>query len=148
MYVVEINRPLFDLPDTHPAKLFLLAFIECREQCVGRHHDWTGEVPIEQEWFSETDGRHWTFSGFAYSFLAIDVELDGYLANASQVIEEERFVIGCLPRLRTLMGECAVAARTADNQPVLQLVDLVVTMLDLWERAIRHAANQSGGERS
>jgi hypothetical protein len=142
------NRQLLELPDSHPAKRFLLAFIVCGEECLGREIGWGDNQAIEQEWYSETDGKHWTFSGFAYSYLAFDIELDGYLANAPKLTEEEEFVLGKLPYLRTLMSECSAAARAADNQPILELVSLVVKMLELWERAIRYRESKLGGQGS
>jgi hypothetical protein len=141
-YVEERNRPLFDLPDAHPAKRFLLAFIACREQCVGRESDWNGQTPIEQAWLSQVDGKQRTFSAFAYQYLAFDVELDGYLTAAPHLTESEEGALRGFPHVRSLMSECSAAARAADNRPMLELVSQVLGMLELWERAIRYRESE------
>ena len=134
MHIESMNRPVLALDDAHPAKKFLRAFIDCKENCVGRHHDWTGEKPIEQEWKSATDGRIWAFSAFAYMFLSFDIELDGFLENTPYPTESEAVAAQQLPILRALMDECAQAARQGGNNDILLLTDQVMTMLSLWEQ--------------
>ena len=134
MHIENMNRPVLKLDDSHPAKRFLTAFIDCRMDCVGRHHDWTGEKPIEQEWRSATDGKVWTFSGFAYRALSFDIELDGFLQNAPSLTESETCAARQIPLLRTLMEECAQAAQQNENHDILELTDQVMIMLSLWEQ--------------
>jgi hypothetical protein len=137
MRTKSLNRSVFKLDDDHPAKKFLRAFIACKENCVGRHHDWTGEVPIEQQWTSATDGRVWTFSGFAYSFLSFDIVLEGFLKNTPSLTDDERYTVKQIPLLRSLMQECAQAAQQDDNREILPLIDQVMQMLSLWEEYLR-----------
>ena len=106
----ELNAPIFELDDRHPAKRFLEAFIDCLANCVGRHHDWNGQTPIEQEWKSSIDGRVWTFSGFAHAFLSFDIVLDGFLENAPSLTSSETWAAKRLPLLRLMMNECATGA--------------------------------------
>src|SRR5882672_7714806 len=78
----KYNPLVLALDDSHPAKRFLEAFLDCRADCVGRQHDFNGQVPIDQSWTSSTDGRVWTFSGFAYAFLSLDLLLDEFHQSA------------------------------------------------------------------
>jgi hypothetical protein len=134
MRTESLNRRVLKLDGAHPAKKFLRAFIDCKINCVGRHHDWNGQVPIEQEWKSATDGMVWTFSGFAYTFLSLDIVLDGFLENAQNLTASERFALQHIPRLQQLMEECAQAAQQDGNRDILELTDQVMTMLGLWKQ--------------
>jgi hypothetical protein len=136
MHIEEINAPVFELDDMHPAKRFLEAFLDCLDDCVGRQHGLKG-TPIDHEWRSATDGRLWTFSGFAYTFLSYDIELDGFLTNAPALTESETDAIGKIPKLREYMRECAEACRRDGNKEILALTDQVNQLLDLWEEYIR-----------
>ena len=42
------------------------------------------------------------------------------------------------PRLRSLMIECAQAARESDNSEILAATDQVLEMLDRWEDYLRY----------
>jgi len=134
MRTEELNEPIFDLDDSHPAKRFLDAFIECKSDCVGRQYDFEGQSPIEQRWRSASDGRPWTFSGFAYGYLSRDIVLDGFLDNIPYLTESETADAEQLPAMRTLMNECADAARQSGNSEILELTDQVLQMLDLWQQ--------------
>jgi hypothetical protein len=131
MYLEELNRPVFDLDDAHPAKRFLTAFVECRTDCVGREIAPPGDA-IDQKWQSDSDGRAWTFSAFAYGYLAFDIELDGFMTAAPRLTESEIWAIEQLPRFHLLMSECAAAATQCGNIDCLQLVKMVLNMLILW----------------
>jgi hypothetical protein len=134
MRTESLNRRILKMADAHPAKKYLRAFIDCKRDCVGLDHDWGGQVPIEQEWRSATDGRVWTFSAFAYSFLSLDIVLDGFLENARNFTASEEFAFQQIPRLRQRMQECAQAAEHDHNRDILELTDQVMTMLSLWEQ--------------
>ncbi len=138
MDVYEINRPLFSLPESHPAHRFLRAFITCRRDCVGREivlpadkHD-----PVDQEWYSISDDRTWSFSALAYTFLSFNVELDGWLTDAPCLTEAEKGVLDKLPYLRTLLSECVAAAIGEKNTEILVMIEQVRGLLDLWETCI------------
>jgi hypothetical protein len=131
----NMNRRILALDDEHPAKKFLTAFIDCRENCVGREIDFgDGEPPVEQDWISTTDGRRWTFSGFAYAFISLEFELDAFATGAPFLYRSERRPRPTLPMLRQLMTECAQAARESDNQEIVELTDMIQNMFDLWEQ--------------
>jgi len=138
MHIERLNQPVFELDDAHPAKRFLLAFIECRTECVGRELTPPDEVPVDQQWTSAIDGRLWTFSAFAYGFISTDIELDGFLATAPRWTESETWALAELPRYRTLMDECAQAANQCGNTDCLELVDIVARMLDLWDEYLSY----------
>jgi hypothetical protein len=139
MRIHQINRPLFDLPQTHPARRFLEAFIACRSNCVGREIAYRGREheAIDQTWTSATDNRLWRFSGFAYMYISFTVELDGWLTNSPTPTQYENSTLKELPRLRTLMEECREACVVANNDAVLVLTNQVIDLLDLWEECIR-----------
>ncbi len=133
MRTEELNKPIFELDDSHPAKQFLQAFIDCLGNCVGRELGLDGETSIDHAWISSTDGRVWRFSGFAYAFLSFDIVLDGFLENAPYLTSSETWAAERLPLLRTMMNECAQAARQGGNNEILELTDEVQQMLSLWE---------------
>lgn len=89
MRIEDLNRPVLALDDAHPAKRFLIAFIECLENCVGQELGLGEDPPIDQQWTSAVDGRTWKFSGFAYMFLAFDIALDGFLTDARHLTASE-----------------------------------------------------------
>lgn len=140
MRMVRMNRKVLSLDDAHPAKRFLLAFIDCKADCVGRELGSGEEVPIEQAWKSATDGRVWTFSGFAYMFLSLDISVDEYLGKPPSKNELETFTVGTVPLLRLLIQECAQAAQHDGNSEILKLTDQVLKRLDLWEEFLRFRA--------
>jgi hypothetical protein len=127
----SLNPCVLALDDSHPAKKFLLAFIECRDDCVGL--ELGPDEPIDQEWPPVTDGKVWTFSGFAYSFLSLDILLDEFHQSIPCPNEANANWPWNLPRVRSLMHECAQAARQSGNDEILELTDQVLEMLDLWD---------------
>jgi|SRR5580704_8759093 hypothetical protein len=132
----QMNRRVLALDDTHPAKRFLTAFMDCTANCAGREVALDGETPIDQAWISDSDRRPWTFSGLMYAFLCFDIELDGFLTNAPQLTASEISGREQMPRLRSMMAECAQAARQSGNSEILELTDQVQQMLNLWEQYI------------
>jgi hypothetical protein len=132
------NARVLALDDSNPAKRFLCAFLDCRENCAGRELDLGGQVPIDQAWASGTDGRVWKFSDFVYTFLCYTIELDGILTDALSLTASETAARNQIPKLHTMMAECAQAARESGNNEILKLTDQVRQMLDLWEQYIAH----------
>jgi hypothetical protein len=98
-----LNPRVLALDDSHPVKRFLLAFIECRGNCVGLALD--PDEPIDQEWESFSDGRVWTFSGFAYAFLSLDIALDDFHHRIPCPTDSSTNWPWNLTRLRSLMHE-------------------------------------------
>ena len=137
-HTANLNRPVFELDDAHPAKRFLSAFMECRANCSQRELGCDGERPIEQTWVSEIDGKSWTFSGFIYTFICFDIELDGFLDSAGCLTASEANAAKELPPLRSLMNECSHAAQQSGNQEILVLADPVLDMLGLWEQYLSY----------
>lgn len=138
MRIEDLNRPVLALDDAHPTKRFLIAFIECLENCVGQELGLGEDPPIDQQWTSAVDGRTWKFSGFAYMFLAFDIVLDGFLTDARHLTASEIGAAEELPKLRTMMHECAAAARRDDNSEVVEMTDEVLQMLDRWEEYLNY----------
>lgn len=138
MRIESKNRKVLELDDSHPAKRFVEAFIDCRMTCAGRELDLGGQVPFDQAWTSATDGRVWTFSGFIYSFICFDIELDGCLQNVRNLTPSEIEADQKLPRLRSMMNECAEAARQSGNSEILELTDQVLELLSLWDEYLSY----------
>jgi hypothetical protein len=134
LHIERLNRPVLALDDAHPAKRFLTEFIECRANCVGRELGSDEDMPIDQAWTSSLDSKVWTFSSFAYRILAFDIELDGFLESAPYLTASETGAARELPIYRSLMHECAEAARQSDNSEILELTDHVLEMLGLWDQ--------------
>jgi hypothetical protein len=138
MRVESKNRKVLELDDSHPARRFVEAFIDCRMSCAGRELDLGGQVPIDQAWTSASDGRVWTFSGFIYSYICFDIELDGFLQRVPNLTPSEVEAARELPRFRLMMNECAEAARQSGNSEILELTDRVLEMLTLWEEYLSY----------
>ena len=145
MRVESKNRAVLTLDDSHPAKRFVEAFIDCRMSCAGRELDLGGQVPIDQAWTSTTDGKVWTFSGFMYSFICFDIELDGFLQNVPNLTPSEVAASKELPRLRKMMNECEAAARQTGNNDILELTDQVLEMLGHWEEYLSYRKEMASG---
>jgi hypothetical protein len=151
MHIYRVNRPLFSLPESHPAHRFLRQFIKCQQNCVGREIPYRGRehLAVDQEWFSATDKRMWHFSGLAYMYISFTVELDGWLTDAPAATESEKSTLENLPYLRTLLGECKEACLDNGNTTVLAMVEQVEEVLDLWEFCIeerlRRCREKKGG---
>jgi hypothetical protein len=136
-HIRRMNRKVLAFPDWHPAKMFLLAFLQCRRDCIGQHHSFDGQSPIDQAWISSADGKQWLFSEFAYMFLAFDVELDGFENDAPKLTDSEIAILEQLPYLRLLMRDCTEAAKREGNKEILKMNKQVLEMLGLWEDCIR-----------
>ncbi len=130
-----LNSRVLALDDSHPAKKFLSAFMECRSNCVGLEID--PDEPIDQQWQSVSEDRVWTFSGFAYTFLSLDIDLDDFHQRNPSSTELNSDWPWNVPRLRCLMLECAEAARQSGNDEILELTDQVLEMLGLWEEYLK-----------
>jgi hypothetical protein len=145
--IEESNRRVLQLADSHPAKRFLEAFIDCQMNCLGRELGDRGE-PIDQEWMSSTDGRRWTFSGFAYAFLALDFALDDF-AEGVPFLSLESGAARDASILRTMVIECADASRRNGNNEVVELADQILKMLDRWDEyaIFRETALSNGSDK-
>lgn len=133
MNVARLNQEIFSLPDSHPARRFLQAFMECRRDCVGKE---ASDYPIDQEWFSDTDRKSWSYSDFAYKFLSFDIVLDGWLTSSPQRTADEERWSAELPRWRALLNECNNAAECEENYAILPVIAQVLKMFELWEQCI------------
>jgi hypothetical protein len=138
VHIEHMNRPVLLLDDAHPAKRFLIAFMDCRANCVGRELGSDEDRPIDQAWESTSDGKTWTFSEFAYKILSFDIELDGFLQNAPSPTPSEILAAENLPLFRSMMHECADAARQSGNAEILELTDEVLEMITLWEQYLSY----------
>lgn len=133
MHVRRLNPKILKFPESNIARRFLDAFIECRRDCVGVE---ASDDPIDQTWVSPSEAKEWSYSAFAYKFLAFDVILDGWQSGAPEMTESERFYLTQFPRMRALLCECENAA-VADNNPrLIPIIAKVSRMLDLWEQCI------------
>ncbi len=133
MHVEDLNGPVWELDDAHPAKRFLDAFVDCRSTCAGRELGLDGRKSIDQQWRSASDGRVWTFSGFVYMFLCFDIVLDGFLESTPNPTASETAAAKELPLLRSMMHECAEAARESGNGEILELTGQVLGLLNRWD---------------
>ncbi len=136
MHIRRLNEPLFELDEEHPAREFLEAFIECRRLCIGQELPLPFGNGLDQRWWSSIDNKEWTFSGFAYAYLAVDVVLDGWLSSVPYLTESEKLAIERLPRVIALVTECQDAAKADGNDAVLQLAEIAEKALSHWKRCI------------
>ena len=60
--------------------------------------------------------------------------LDGLLENCPTLTASETVEAQEIPRLRSMMEECAQAAQRDGNHDILELTDQVMEMLSLWEQ--------------
>jgi hypothetical protein len=133
------NAPLLLLPEKHPARRVLIAQAECRRDCVGRELSWEGsnQQPIDQEWQAIATHRKWTFSGFAYTFLAFDLILHGWLDHPRTIAPDEAGFLEKSPLMKALLAECQLAAQKNSNEPILQLIEQVGDFIDIWDNSVR-----------
>ncbi|MCC9608920.1 hypothetical protein LOC68_07840 [Blastopirellula sp. JC732] len=136
MKVRKLNHQIFELPSNHPARAFLEEFIECRTECVGREIALSGDTPVDQEWFSRIDGKHWLFSNLMYKYISFDIQLDGWLTGAPTLTDSERYDLEMIPVVRGLLLECREEAIRHKNDSVLELISRVEHLLWLWENCI------------
>jgi hypothetical protein len=141
VHVHKLNQEIFELPESHPARRFLLAFMECRRDCIGLE---ASDDPIDQEWFSQSDREVWSYSKFAYKYLAFDIVLEGWLTHAPRRTPNEQHCLNQLVRWRELMSECEIAAECDNNHTIIPIIHQVLHMFDLWEQCImaRDAATE------
>lgn len=137
MHIRRLNAALFGLDATHPAKVFLEAFIQCRRNCVGRELD-----GIDQRWWSTLDQREMQFSSYAYQRISFDVVLDGWLENAPELTQSEQVTFATLPNEVLRMRECRAAAATAGNAAVVELTGQILEMYALWNLALETRKQQ------
>src|ERR1041384_7663739 len=118
--VDRINRPILDaFPGDHPAVRALRIHVEARRVCTGREIAWPNQehLAIEQTWISQTDGQRWTFSQFAYSYIAFDLVIGGWLPEPDGKIQPfEAEFLKELSRLRQLLDECDEAAQSEERR--------------------------------
>ncbi len=131
MDIQQHHDAILSLADSHPAKRFLVAFLQCKDECVGQHHLWTEKSPIEQAWVS-SDGKKWLFSDFAYEFLSLDLVLEGPNDKDSEQRTMQKIQL-----MRSLIKECSNAAKNDGNIEILKLTERVIQMLRLWEEFIQ-----------
>jgi hypothetical protein len=125
-------QQILTLAAGHPAREFLCAFTDCLDRCGGCELG-LYEQPIDQRWVSSLDGEEWTFSTFVYKYLAVDLLLDGFVANSDKWTTSESWALSGLPRFRILIAECTDAAARCGNADCLELTSLVTRMLDRWD---------------
>jgi|SRR5581483_3785509 len=137
--IYRLNRPLFALPEQHPARRFLVSLMDCQRDCVGKEIAYRGQerLAVDQEWFSRVDVRTWQFSSFAYEHLSYAIELDGWVSGSPTPTGEEIATMQRLPHLRQLMTECKEACIADNNAAVLQMTRQVDNVIDLWETCIQ-----------
>jgi len=118
------NAPLIELPDSHIAKLTVIAHAECWRDCVGQELSWPGRESeaFDQEWRSILLDGPFSFSSYAYSFIAFDLILHEWLTHPAFVTEPEKNAIVAVPLLDALLDECECAANAEQNARVLDRI--------------------------
>lgn len=116
------NNPLRELPDSHPAKLAVIAHAECCRDCVGREIEWPGREreAFDQSWQSRLLDQRFAFSSYAYVFLSFDLILEEWITHPPQATESEKQTVAAAPFLEALLCECQQAASEAGNVRVLE----------------------------
>jgi hypothetical protein len=140
MHVIKINKPLFKLPKSHPAIQFLEAFIDCRQNCIGKEIQ---DDTLDYKWYSQSENREILYSSFAYQYLAFDIILDGWLTNAPTITPDEQHWLNQLPHWRELMNECKIAAIKENKIKFLEMQSQVINLFDLWEKCIRYRIDKT-----
>jgi hypothetical protein len=127
------------LPDSHVAKLTVIAHAECRRDCVGREIPWRGreDEAFDQMWQSDLLGRHFSFSSYAYCFLSFDLILYEWITHPSHVTELEKSLIVAVPLEETLLDECERVASDKESTRVLDRITQI-----RWFNALRLQATR------
>ncbi len=128
----------------HPAKEMLLRHARCRKNCAGREIAWPNQTPLEQEWFSMTEQRKYTFSGLIYGFICFDPDYRGWTETAppESLRDEDRGAIEQLPRIVAIINECKAAATQDRNFEILKLLPFVDDYLEALGRCIMSIIEQ------
>lgn len=141
------NRPLLALPKDHPALQVLIAHSRCRRFCACREIPWiNGPPPIEQEWYSQTLNRRFSFSSIIYAFVSFTLVLEEWLSHPPHVTENEKSTLREISRNLAVLDECEAAAVSAANTPILELTPMAREFFVSWERAIRRRIAEDGLE--
>jgi hypothetical protein len=132
------NNPLHALPDSHPAKVLLLAHAECRQTCFGREIAFRGyeEEAFDQEWQSVLLGRRFDFSAYAYICISFDLILEEWLTHPPYATKG-KMIVAAMPFHHRLLDECEQAATSQGNVRILELLPQVREWLDLYLLAIQ-----------
>jgi hypothetical protein len=130
------NKPILQLPSSHPARRALEQHLECRFQCVGRE---LGDVApaIDQEWYSAVRGRNYSFSAFAYEVISFDLILHGWVTHPPELAEDEKWWLDVSPHLRAQIDECLAASEADGNTEIIELVGMVNEWFDLMDESVR-----------
>lgn len=138
------ERLVRTFPSDHPAKDLLIRHSQCRKNCAGREIAWPKQQPIEQEWFSITEQRKFTFSGLIYGFICFNADYQGWTQTAppERLRDEDHWAIKQLPRMIALVNECKAAATKNKNAEILKLCPFVEAYLEASCRCIMSIVEQ------
>jgi hypothetical protein len=125
------------LPDSHPARVALIAFYQCRVECVGFELCEKGDS-IDQEWFSPTLNRRFRLSSFLYEYISHDSP--PFASWGVRDSDQEQAFLDRLPMLQAILDEGRNAARNSNNPEALQIFDRVARMFRLLECAAQLAS--------
>jgi hypothetical protein len=130
-------------PD-HPAKERLVRHALCLKHCAGREIPWPNQIPIDQEWFSQTEQRKLNFSGLIYISICYNPYYRGWSETTTphEFSEEDRGFIQQLPRLVAIIDECKAAAEQVQNDKILNLLPYVDAYLEATCRCIMSIVEQ------
>ena len=120
-------------PQSHPVWVFLNEFISCQEMCIGIE---LLNDDYDHLWFSEIEQKQVKLSSFIYTYLAFDIELDGWLTNAPSATSSEQEIILKIPHVRNLIQECNNSAKQNNHTSVLPYIDRIINLLEMWEDCI------------
>lgn len=128
----------------HPAKEMFVRHDLCRKNCAGREIAWPNQTPVEQEWFSTTEKRSFSFSSLIYSFICFSPDYRGWKEDAppESLRDVDRGAIEQLRRIIAIINECKAAATKDKNHEILNLLPFVENYFEAACRCIMSIVEQ------
>ena len=127
------KRRVSDVRLTPLAERFFDAYEECRLTCVARELPPPFGDDIDHAWVSNTDKRRWRFSDIAYMYLTYTFDLVELMSDGEAAAQIAQRMLDNVAQMRPLLLECRKAAMRDANERVLEMVEQVDNLCDLWE---------------
>lgn len=128
----------------HPAKEKLVRHTLCRMNGTGRDIPWPNRPRIEQDFFSQTMGRPFSFSSYAYIHLCFDPDYRGWTQAAPppKFSDSDRDSVFRLRNELAILAECHEAAVHDNNLQMLEILPFVLDFLEATCRCIMSIVEQ------
>ena len=112
-----------------------------RDRIAGHESD-----AFDQSWQSRLVGRKFSFSAYAYCFIAYDLVLKEWVCRPSHVTDSEVALLTAIPHLNILLDECELVAKNGQNENVLERLPQIRRYNELQLQSIHRRLADDGLE--